>query len=291
MSVLNFQAKHTDSSLDSELADSSRNVSALGERMRMDALQAIKQLVSTILPRCANFFLVLCQSFFSYAFLKGKSATDVGADDSSFDSEEVEKRLKGLSQPEQESTSSSEAQDSAKLHPRPPAKFSASGYTRDDTYAQCESALAELELDADIEERRPSLTKRRSSRARFANKVLGRLYSRRAYSDGLVFGSGHFLGDVSKMVAGLVSSDAESHVGRDDDCSSVPVYGFGDNRSESKDVTIYEQGVEEHLVHSSTLAAGKEGCVVLVFPRVSLIPFLDEYPGLLLSLLGTQVVV
>jgi hypothetical protein len=107
-----------------------------------------------------------------------------------------------------------------------------------------------------------------------------------------VFGSGHFLGDVSKMVAGLVSSDVESLVGREDDCSSsVPAYGFGENRSESKDITIYEQGVEEHLVHSSTLAAGKEGCVVLVFPKMSLIPFLDEYPGLLLSLLGTQVVV
>jgi hypothetical protein len=54
---------------------------------------------------------------------------------------------------------------------------------------------------------------------------------------------------------------------------------------------IYEQGAEEQLVHSSTLAAGKEGCVVLVFSKSSLIPFLDEYPGLLLSLLGTQVVV
>jgi hypothetical protein len=43
--------------------------------------------------------------------------------------------------------------------------------------------------------------------------------------------------------------------------------------------------------HTSTLIAGKEGCVVLVFEKASLIPFLDEYPGLLLSLLGTQVVV
>jgi hypothetical protein len=39
------------------------------------------------------------------------------------------------------------------------------------------------------------------------------------------------------------------------------------------------------------LTAGKDGCVVLVFPKASLIPFLDEFPGLLLSLLGTQVVV
>ena len=147
-------------------------------------------------------------------------------------------------------------------------------------------------MDSDLKERRPSLTKRRSSCARFANKVLGRLYSRRAYSDGLVFVSGHFIGDVSKMVAGLVSSDVESLVGIDgDDGRSVPIYGFGETRSESKEVVIYEQGVDAHLVHSSTLADGKDGYVVLVFPKASLIPFLDEYPCLLLSLLSTQVVV
>ena len=55
-------------------------------------------------------------------------------------------------------------------------------------------------------------------------------------------------------------------------------------------MTIFEQEGDQHIVHSSTLAAGKDGCVVLVFPKASLILFLDEYPGLLLSLLGTQVV-
>jgi CRP-like cAMP-binding protein len=80
------------------------------------------------------------------------------------------------------------------------------------------------------------------------------------------------------------------------DDSSVPRYGFGEKPDHSrsgestKDI-IYEHGDAVHVVHSSTLAAGKEGCVVLVFPKTSLIPFLDEYPGLLLSLLGTQVVV
>lgn len=219
------------------------------------------------------------------------------------DNEEVEKtRLKGPSPPpaalRDSGSSLSGTQDhhskSNTSQKPPPAQFTRSGHQREDTYAQCENALAELELDAAEEiDRRASLSKRRSSRARFANKVLGRLYTRRAYSDGLAFASGHFLGDVSKMVAGLVSSDVESLVGRDgDDGSSTPAYGFGENRSEAtRDVVIYEQGAGEHLVHSSTLAAGKEGCVVLVFPKSSLIPFLDEYPGLLLSLLGTQVVV
>lgn len=175
----------------------------------------------------------------------------------------------------------------------PPTQFTRSSHQREDTFAQCETVLAELEMDAEVVDRRASLNKRRSSRARFANKVLGRLYSRRAYSDGLVFARGHFLGDISKMVAGLISSDVESLVGRDDgdDGSSTPAYGFGETRSEAKEVVIYEEGAEEHLVHSSTLAAGKEGCVALVFSKSSLIPFLDEYPGLLLSLLGTQVVV
>jgi hypothetical protein len=144
----------------------------------------------------------------------------------------------------------------------------------------------------DESDRRPSLARRRSSRARFANKVLGRLYSRRAFTGGLVFSRGHFLGDVSKMVAGLFTSEES---GRD---QSFPVYGFGDKSeirerasSQLSEMVIHEVGEDGHVVHSSTLTAGKEGCIVLVFPKSSLIPFLDEYPGLLLSLLGTQVVV
>lgn len=137
-------------------------------------------------------------------------------------------------------------------------------------------------------------SRRRSSRARFANKVLGRLYSRRAFTGGLVFSRGHFLGDVSKMVAGLLSSDYEHE--QDGSC---PVYGFGDKVEGSKeplsdnltDMVIHEQEGDSHVVHSSTLTAGNNGCVVLIFPKESLIPFLDDYPGLLLSLLGTQVVV
>lgn len=145
-----------------------------------------------------------------------------------------------------------------------------------------------------------SQMRRRSSRDRFANKVLGRLYSRRAFTAGLVFSKGHFLGDVSKMVAGLLSNHSDNDVPNGDDCSAK--YGFGE-KTEGKagdpasqnapvgELVIHEQEGDQHIVHSSTLAAGREGCVVLVFPSSALIPFLDEYPGLLLSLLGTQVVV
>uniref|UniRef100_A0A7S1UTE9 Metallo-beta-lactamase domain-containing protein n=1 Tax=Grammatophora oceanica TaxID=210454 RepID=A0A7S1UTE9_9STRA len=155
----------------------------------------------------------------------------------------------------------------------------------------------------DPKDRRLSLVRRRSSRARFANKVLGRLYSRRAFTGGLIFSRGHFLGDVSTMVAGLLSVDLDGDVaGRSngDDAEGTPNYGFGgatsnprrgSRRESVSDMVIHEQEGGEMIVHSSTLTAGKEGCVVLVFQKPSLIPFLDEYPGLLLSLLGTQVVV
>lgn len=139
--------------------------------------------------------------------------------------------------------------------------------------------------------RRSSVIRRRSSRARYANKVLGRLYSRRAFTGGLVFSRGHFLGDASKMVAGILASDTAE--------SDELDYGFGDSddqmekgvRDNLSEMIIHEQEGDHHIMHSSTLTAGKDGCVLLVFPKTSLIPFLDEYPGLLLSLLGTQVVV
>lgn len=152
------------------------------------------------------------------------------------------------------------------------------------------------EADPGNRSKRNSVIRRRSSRARHANKVLGRLYSRRAFTGGLVFSRGHFLGDVSKMVAGILASDTSSHI--DDDFGQS--YGFGEkNEGRGTDrlleslteLIIHEQEGDHHIMHSSTLTAGKDGCVVLVFPKVALIPFLDEYPGLLLSLLGTQVVV
>ena len=102
------------------------------------------------------------------------------------------------------------------------------------------------------------------------------------------------MGDVSKMVAGLLSNDASE---ADDDYGHS--YGFGD-KSESQtdnvletitELIINEQEGDHQVVHNSTLTALTEGCVVLVFPKSALIPFMDEFPGLLLSLLGTQVVV
>jgi len=97
------------------------------------------------------------------------------------------------------------------------------------------------------------------------------------------------------MVAGLLST-AYKREQHDEDSTQ---YGFGEmeegpikkNSTLLSEMTIHERESDRLVVHSSTLAAGKEGCSVIVFPKESLIPFLDDYPGLLLSLLGTQVVV
>lgn len=131
----------------------------------------------------------------------------------------------------------------------------------------------------------------RPSKNHFANKVLGRLYNRRAVASGLVFSRGHFLGDIEKMVQGLLASASEtdSSPGNAEELEQL-LYGETDDALSWETMTIHEEG-GERTAHTSTLAAGKDGCVVLILPKASLIPFLDAHPGVLLSLLGTQVVV
>jgi hypothetical protein len=110
----------------------------------------------------------------------------------------------------------------------------------------------------------PSRERRlRESRDRFANIVLRRLYSRRSWTADLVFSRGHFLSDTSRMMSGSLACCREEA----------------------------NEEIKDTLVHSSNLCAGPDGCVVKVFPRKSLIGFLDAQPGLLLSFLGTQVIV
>lgn len=110
-------------------------------------------------------------------------------------------------------------------------------------------------------------------RDKFANKVLARLYSRKAYTEHLIFSRGNFLSDTSKMVSGDLA-----------------------NISSPMDVSLRSSFTgsaagPDHHYHTSNLLAGPQGCVVMVFPRSTLVPFLDSNPGVLLCLLGTQVVV
>jgi hypothetical protein len=99
------------------------------------------------------------------------------------------------------------------------------------------------------------------------------------------------------MVEGLLLSGNDSGISQSPDDGATS-YGFGEkpegmaNRNTSiGQLVIQEQEGDNGVAHNSTLAAGSDGCIVLYFPKESLIPFLDDYPGFLLSLLGTQVVV
>ena len=90
------------------------------------------------------------------------------------------------------------------------------------------------------------------------------------------------------MVAGLLAK-------KDTVDTNGSQYGFGkkqDTISTAREPPLaMNQDDDDLVVHNSTLTAGKDGCVVLVFPKSSLISFLDEHQGILLFLLGTQVVV
>lgn len=287
--------------------------SSVGESMRTDALKAMKELGKAI----EDDDMASNSSLSSAEFEKEISAQDNLRLDSVFtptsDDEELgdagvmentdyerlsrglQKRADSISVPAQIHRRDSSSTDaSASVHDYTDST-AGDDHTEDNSYIAHSGAHKK-------DGHNPGMAKRRrSSRDRFANKVLGRLYSRRAFTAGLVFSRGHLLGDVSKMVAGLLSGfegGEEAHNG-DDEMSAK--YGFGE-KTEGKsmdnphcapigELVIHEQEGDQHIKHSSTLAAGKDGCVVMVFPKASLIPFLDEYPGLLLSLLGTQVVV
>ena len=125
-----------------------------------------------------------------------------------------------------------------------------------------------------------------STEYNFANKVLGRLYNRQEFNIGLVFSRGHFLGDISKMVAGLLSKE-------DDDGSNRPGSGGTQYTLRDNSATSLGTKADDHreAVHSTSIAAGEDGCEAYLFHKECFIPFLDLYPGLLLSLLGTHAVV
>jgi hypothetical protein len=107
-----------------------------------------------------------------------------------------------------------------------------------------------------------------AQRDKFANKVLARLYSRRAYTEHLVFSRGNLLCDTSRMVSGdLARTNAMGSR------ASLGSVAHGDH------------------CHTTNMIAGHDGCLVYVFPRSSFVSFLDSNPGVLLSLLGSQVVV
>lgn len=127
-------------------------------------------------------------------------------------------------------------------------------------FARLESLLTARVYD-DYDDK-SSVGKSRRAEDRFMNRMLGRLYAARRYTASLVFSKGAFLCDTSRMMGGEV---LELH-------QSGDVAGGG-------------------RYHSSNIIVGHEGCVAFVFPKATFAAFLDSYPGVLLSLQGTQVVV
>lgn len=302
----------------------------LGEEMRLDALKAMKELEMVCEQMCFVGFILICFcSFRNNCLLCAFVRQDDDSSLSSCTSDQIPKDLlQDMATPKVDAVSSDQTtsvrgasksdlalRSSGKMNHNSDAVVrirssptSSDGSHHkdcdfrgdsDSSHSDYRGTLSERgrRVEVTIDPRIHSHTKamrRSSSNNRLANKVLGRLFSRRAFTAGLVFSRGHFLGDVSKMVAGKLSGD---YLGDDSSFN----YGFGEARegegdtnghdNSVGDLTIHEREGDQLVVHSSTLAAGKDGCSVIVFPKAILIPFLDEYPGLLLSLLGTQVVV
>lgn len=157
----------------------------------------------------------------------------------------------------------------------------------DDTVKKKE---AFVKAEASLNEKIPTKDQIESTKDRFANKVLCRLSNKRSIAAGLIFSRGHFLGDIEKMVEGLLSSADESGINAEDD-HGLSRFGELDDALSLDTMAMHDLNLGHHTVHRSTLAAGKDGCVAMVLQKASLLPFLDAHPGLLLSLLGTQVVV
>eukprot|EP00980_Cylindrotheca_fusiformis_P029433 scaffold23476_cov125-Cylindrotheca_fusiformis.AAC.1 len=97
----------------------------------------------------------------------------------------------------------------------------------------------------------------REQRDKFANKVLARLYARQAYTENLVFSRGCFLCDVSRMISGDLANIHKT----------------------ARSASISSNGSSsDHHSHTSSMLAGNNGCVAMVFPKSALVPFLDANP-------------
>jgi hypothetical protein len=276
----------------------------IGETMQIDAVKAVRELHARRLSAGDNSGSDSEASDALSGEIKGSSAGG-GENNSLTETEDYARLSRGLQkwaerhegatsgQEKRRGSSSTDASPEVSLH-----DFCDSLTVQDESNEKDDARKVQAsdEKVASAEELGNSmsdLSMRRPSKDRFANKVLGRLYNRRAFASGLVFSRGHFLGDIGKMVEGLLSSSNEGDFLQGSEEGLGQLFGFGDNDDalSLETMTIHEQEGAQHTAHSSTLAAGKDGCVVLVLPKTSLIPFLDQHPGLLLSLLGTQVVV
>jgi len=137
---------------------------------------------------------------------------------------------------------------------------SGSGSTnRSSISSMMSSAFANFSLDdfLDLDKPQNAISEDQKLRGQFANRMFTKMYSRGVKPYDYVFSRGNFIGDVSVAVDSLTKE------------------------------TIVR---EEHL-NCATLTAGPEGCVVVAISKGALVSFLNDSPGLLMCLLGTQVIV
>ena len=91
------------------------------------------------------------------------------------------------------------------------------------------------------------------------------------------FTRGNFVGDVSRIVGDLAISASDLQSRRD--------------LMTSQRHTSNSCKLEREERNRSSLVAGKKGCVVVSIRKENLRKYLDNNPGLLFCLLGTEVVV
>ena len=130
------------------------------------------------------------------------------------------------------------------------------------------------EVAARLQEKRCLLLKQHSDRSMTDDSmspgggIVGRQFNRRVVSNKEILRRGHFLSNVAEMILQPGDGTRKWSVGEE-----LVNCGSGTGR------------------HCSTLRAGSDGCIVVRFSKDSFIAFLDCHPGVLLSLLGTEIIV
>lgn len=149
---------------------------------------------------------------------------------------------------------------------------------RRQTYVKAASIAELFSVSNEVSNNGERITRRKSTRQRFTNKIFSRLYmsSEKEYGH-FEFTRGNFVGDVSRIVGDLAISASDLQSRRDLMSSQRP------SSNSSK--------LEREERNRSSLVAGKKGCVVVSIRKENLRKYLDNNPGLLLCLLGTEVVV
>jgi len=109
------------------------------------------------------------------------------------------------------------------------------------------------------------------------NQMLEQLFIKKCDTQGLILSRGHFLGDISKMMGSRIHENVEGT--RSSSFASS-------ERTSSGQLSLHDD-----ISHSSSVSAGRDGCVVVVFPSTTLVPYLDKNPCVLFSLHATQVLI